>query len=107
HTREEGGGRTPLTMMLISFMDVLLAGPKYTLILAHLMPSGGVHSTGYAAYNRMGKDRGANDAMTLAGCWAHARRKFFDLHASDSSPFASAVVKAMAPLWVIEEDIRG
>ena len=28
-----------------------------------------------------GKDRGANDAMTLAGCWAHARRKFFDLHA--------------------------
>ena len=62
---------------------------------------------GYAAYNRLGKDRGDNDAMTLAGCWAHARRKFFDLHASDGSPFAGAVVKAMAPLWVIEEDIRG
>lgn len=26
---------------------------------------------GYAAYNRLGKDRGVNDAMTLAGCWAH------------------------------------
>lgn len=25
---------------------------------------------GYAAYNRLGKDSGANDAMTLAGCWA-------------------------------------
>lgn len=62
---------------------------------------------GYAAYNRLGKDRGTNDAMTLAGCWSHARRKFFDLHASDSSPFAGAVVKAMAPLWAIEEDIRG
>jgi len=62
---------------------------------------------GYAAYNWLGKDRGTNDAMTLAGCWAHARRKFFDLHASDGSPFAGAVVKAMAPLWVIEEDIRG
>lgn len=62
---------------------------------------------GYAAYNRLGKDRGANDAMTLAGCWAHARRKFFDLHASDGSPFAGAVVKAMAPLWAIEEEIRG
>jgi transposase len=62
---------------------------------------------GYAAYNRLGKDRGANDAMTLAGCWAHARGKFFDLHASDGSPFTSAVVKAMAPLWAIEDDIRG
>ncbi len=40
---------------------------------------------GYAAYNRLGKASGANDAMTLAGCWAHARRKFFDLHASDGS----------------------
>jgi transposase len=45
--------------------------------------------------------------MALAGCWAHARRKFFDLHASDGSPFASAVVKTMAPLWAIEDDIRG
>jgi transposase len=62
---------------------------------------------GYAAYNRLGKDRGANDAMTLTGCRTHARRKCFDLHASDGSPFASAVVKAMAPLWTIEEDIRG
>ena len=62
---------------------------------------------GYAAYNRLGKDRGANDAMTLAGCWAHARRKFFDIHASDGSPFTGAVVNAMAPLWAIEDDIRG
>jgi transposase len=51
---------------------------------------------GYAAYKRLGKDRGANDVMTLAGCWA-----------SDGSLFAGAVVKAMAPLWAIEEDIRG
>ena len=46
---------------------------------------------GYAAYNRLGKDRGTNDAMTLAGCWSHARRKFFDRDASDGSPFAGAV----------------
>src|SRR5690554_743824 len=62
---------------------------------------------GYAAYNRLGKASGANDAMTLAGCWAHARRKFFDLHASDGSPFAGAMVTVMAPLWVIENDLRG
>lgn len=62
---------------------------------------------GYAAYTWLSKQRGANDAITLAGCWAHARRKFFDRHAADGSPFAAAVLKAMAPLWAIEDDIRG
>lgn len=56
----------------------------------------------YAANNRLGKDRGDYDAMTLAGCWTHAGSNFFDLHASDGSPFARAAVKAMAPLWAIE-----
>ncbi|MHA6732472.1 IS66 family transposase, partial [Devosia sp. A369] len=62
---------------------------------------------GYAAYTWLSKQRGANDAITLAGCWAHARRKFFDRHAADGSPFAAAVLRAMAPLWAVEEDIRG
>lgn len=62
---------------------------------------------GCAAYNRLGKASGANDAMTFARCWAHARRKFFDLLASDGAPFAGAVVRAMAPLWAIEDDNRG
>lgn len=62
---------------------------------------------GYAAYSWLGQERGANDAMTLAGCWANARRKFFALHVRDGSPFANTVVKAMAPLWAIEEDTRG
>jgi len=62
---------------------------------------------GYAAYTWLSKERGANDAITLAGCWAHSRRKFFDRHAADGSPFAAAVLKAMVPLWAIEDDIRG
>lgn len=62
---------------------------------------------GYTAYTKLGTDRGANDAVTIAGCWAHARRKFFDLQTSDGSPLASAILTAMAPLWAIEDDIRG
>ena len=62
---------------------------------------------GYAAYNRLGKPDGANDAATLAGCWAHARRKFYELHTNESSPLASRTVEMMAPLWAVEEDIRG
>lgn len=33
--------------MLMSFVGVLLAGSKHTRTFAHLMPSGGVHSTEY------------------------------------------------------------
>jgi transposase len=62
---------------------------------------------GYAAYNRLAKVDRANDAVTLAGCWSHVRRKFFELHANDSSPFATQTVEAMAPLWHVEETIRG
>lgn len=62
---------------------------------------------GYAAYTWLSKQRGDNDAISLAGCWAHARRKFFDRHAADGSPFAAAVLKAMVPLWAVDEDIRG
>ena len=62
---------------------------------------------GYAAYNRLGKSDGANDGATLAGCWAHVRRKFFELHVNESSPLATRTVEAMALLWIVEDDIRG
>ena len=62
---------------------------------------------GYAAYNRLAKTDGTNDAVTLAGCWSHVRRKFFELHANDSSPFATKTVETMAALWALEADIRG
>ena len=62
---------------------------------------------GYAAYNRLTKAEGANDAVMLAGCWSHVRRKFFELHANETSRFATQTIEAMAPLWQIEADIRG
>ena len=43
----------------------------------------------------------------LAGCWSHLRRKFFELHTNGNSPFATQSVEAMAPLWQIEDEIRG
>lgn len=62
---------------------------------------------GYAAYNRLARAEGANDAVMLAGCWSHVRRKFFELHANETSRFATQTVEAMASLWQIEEDIHG
>ena len=42
-----------------------------------------------------------------AACWAHARRKFYDLHVATKSPLAEAALKRIKLLYEIEEAIRG
>jgi transposase len=77
-------------------------------VARHLEGYGGILQVdGYAAYHRQIKPDRANAVVTLAGCWAHVRRKFYELHASDRSPVATQAVQAMAPLWAIEESVRG
>jgi transposase len=61
---------------------------------------------GYAGYNRLTKaEREGGLALLLANCWAHARRKLFDLH--DSSPIAREGLVQIAALYKIEAEIRG
>lgn len=62
---------------------------------------------GYAAYNRLAQSAGANDGVTLAACFAHVRRKFYELHVNGSSELASETVASMAKLWQIEDEVRG
>lgn len=65
---------------------------------------------GYAAYTSMIKAQakaGRNEQIKLAGCWAHLRRKFYDLHMSGISQTATNTVVAMAQLWRIEDEARG
>ena len=62
---------------------------------------------GYAAYNRLAKSAGANDGVRLAACFAHVRRRFYELHVNESSQLATQTVTTMARLWEIEADIRG
>jgi len=69
--------------------------------------SGILQVDGYAAYNRLARADRGNDAVTLAGCWAHVRRRFYDLHVSDSSEVATATIERMTHLWHLEENVRG
>lgn len=59
------------------------------------------------AYNRLAEAKRAGGPLTLAACWAHLRRKFYELHVSGVSHVASETVERMAELWVVEEEIRG
>jgi len=49
----------------------------------------------------------ANGEILEASCWAHARRKFYDLYVVDRSPIATEAIQRIAALYAIEREIRG
>jgi transposase len=62
----------------------------------------------YTAYTSLAKTRakgGSNETIQLAGCWAHLRRKFYDLHITGVSQAATDTVVAMSALWKVEDDV--
>jgi transposase len=61
---------------------------------------------GYAAYKSIaGSTNG--EAITLAFCWAHLRRGFFDIAKGGNAPIASEALERIAALYAIEKPIRG
>jgi transposase len=49
----------------------------------------------------------ADGAVQEAACWAHARRKFYDLHEARPSPLTTEALHRIGQLYVIEAEIRG
>lgn len=64
---------------------------------------GTLQADGYAGYNELYK----TDRVQEAACWAHVRRKFFEIHKVQPDSFASSVVERIADLYKIEEQVRG
>ena len=70
---------------------------------AHLASFRGIlQADGYAGYAGL-----YERDVTEAACWAHARRKFFDVHAATQSPIAQEALQRIAALYAIEAEIRG
>ncbi len=61
---------------------------------------------GYAAYKKFAGSKSADPPVTLAFCWSHVRRGFYDL-AKAKAPIAIEALKRIAALYAIEVDIRG
>jgi transposase len=71
---------------------------------AHLAPfRGTIHADGYAGFNRLFDD----GTRLEAACWAHVRRKFYDIHESQGSPLAATALDYIQALYRIEEQVRG
>src|SRR5262249_3823746 len=64
---------------------------------------GVVHADGYAGFNELF----AGGRIVEAGCWAHVRRKFFDVHAATGSPIAKEALDRIGQLYAIEKIING
>ena len=71
---------------------------------AHLKTFSGILQVdGYPGFEPLA----ARDDIDLAACWAHTRRKFYDVHQATGSPIAAVVLNRIRDLYVIEGDIRG
>jgi transposase len=64
---------------------------------------GTLQADAYAGFNRLYE----NGRIQEAACWAHVRRKFFDLQQAHASAVASAALDRIAALYGIEQEIRG
>lgn len=61
---------------------------------------------GYAGFERLAGDR-PDGSVTLAFCWAHARRRLYEFHAATGSPLAADVLGRIRDLYAVEAEIRG
>lgn len=61
-----------------------------------------VQCDGYAPYKKLPEDR-----ITLAFCWAHLRRQFFDIAKGGDAPVATEALARIAALYEVEAAIRG
>jgi transposase len=70
--------------------------------VSHLAKFRGVLQVdGYPGFERLGS------GIDLAACWAHGRRKFYDVHQATGSPIAGEALRRIAELYAIEAAIRG
>jgi len=92
------GGRPPAALFFYS-PDRKGEHPR-----AHLKAfRGTIHADGYAGFNELF----AGTRIVEAACWAHVRRKFFDVHAATASPIAKEALERIGELNNIEKEING
>ena len=65
--------------------------------------TGTLQADAYAGFHHL-YDTGR---ISEAACWAHARRKFHDIHAAHPSPITTEAIERIAALYAIEREIRG
>jgi len=69
--------------------------------------AGLMQADAYAGFNRLYEANRKPGPIVEAACWAHARRKFFDLAQINKAPIAIEAVERIDVLFAIEREING
>src|SRR5439155_4764800 len=69
--------------------------------------SGLMQADAYAGFNRLYEAARKPGPIVEAACWAHGRRKFFDLARLQKAPIAIEAVERINALFAIEREING
>jgi hypothetical protein len=64
--------------------------------------TGTLQADGYAGYDQLYLSKPIREAA----CWAHVRRKFYDLEQAHASPIAAEALRRIGQLYAIESEIR-
>ncbi|MFZ6864818.1 IS66 family transposase [Undibacterium sp. Ji67W] len=65
--------------------------------------TGVLQADAYGGYDKIYTD----GSVTEAACWAHARRKVYDLHIKKATPTTTEILRRIGELYGIEAQIRG
>ena len=69
--------------------------------------SGTLQVDGYVVYKQLTNPSRTGGPLTLANCWGHFRREFYDIAKGGNAPIASETLVRIAALYQIEDEIRG
>src|ERR671928_44880 len=96
------GGATPPAVVYLYAEDRKGEHPA-----AHLVDFRGILQVdGYSGFKSLLENRPAGE-IRLAFCWAHCRRRFYEIHQATGSPLAEEALRRIAELYRIEAEIRG
>src|SRR6059058_1677861 len=96
------GGATPPAAVFLYAEDRRGEHPA-----AHLADFRGVLQVdGYSGFKRLLENRPPGE-VRLAFCWAHCRRRFYEIHQATGSPLAEEALRRISELYAIEAEIRG
>lgn len=72
--------------------------------VSHLGDFRGIlHVDGYAGFEKLT----GNGDVVLAACWAHTRRKFYEVAEATGSPIAAEALRRIGELYAVEAEARG
>jgi transposase len=64
---------------------------------------GALQADAYAGFQQLYE----SGTIVEVACWAHTRRKFYDIHIAHASPITAEAIERIAALYAIEAEIRG